>query len=105
VMDNLSTTDTGDLRLGAEQQRRARLHAHLRELPEPDRVPLLGDRRVRRQERRPPRLGHRGCQVNFMSVTGEVLSSPAFGYASARCTPGANTPCSWQTYDCTKAAS
>ncbi len=31
-----------------------------------------------------------------MSVTGEVLSSPACGYASARCTPGANIPCSWQ---------
>ena len=52
VMDNLSThKNPRHPRVGRRQQRRARIHPHLRQLPEPDRMPLLGDRRVRDQER------------------------------------------------------
>ena len=57
IADNLSAHKTPDIRSwAAEQQRRAGVHPDLRQLPEPDRVPLLGDRRVRRQQRRLPRL-------------------------------------------------
>jgi transposase len=59
IADNLSTPqDPGDPRMGRRLQRRTRLHPDLRQLPEPHRVPLLGNRRVRGQERRLPRLGH-----------------------------------------------
>jgi hypothetical protein len=56
----LRAQDAGDPRLGRRRQHRAGLHPDLRQLPEPHRVPLLGDRRVRDQQRRLARLGHAG---------------------------------------------
>ena len=54
----LRAQDARHPHLGRREQRRADLHPDLRQLPEPDRMPLLGDQRVRRQQRRLPELGH-----------------------------------------------
>ena len=53
----LDPQDPGDPRMGRGAEHRAGVHADLRQLPQPHRVPLLGDRRVRHQQRRLPRLG------------------------------------------------
>ena len=58
IQDNLSANWTPDIRdLRRRQQHRARPDPDLRQLPEPHRVSLPADQRVRRQERRLPRLG------------------------------------------------
>ena len=58
IQDNLSANWTpDDPRLRRRQQDRARPDPDLRQLPQPGRVPLLRDHRVRRQQRRLPRLG------------------------------------------------
>jgi transposase len=54
----LHPLDTGDSQVGGRQQHGPGSHADLCQLPQPHRVPVLGDRRVRDQERRLPRLGH-----------------------------------------------
>ena len=53
----LGQLDRGHSRLRGHQQHRARPDADLRQLPQPDRGALPADQRVRRRERRLPRLG------------------------------------------------
>jgi len=54
---HLDTLLAGDPRVRGREQDRARPDPDLRQLPEPGRVPLLGAHRVRRLQRRLPRLG------------------------------------------------
>ena len=58
IQDNLSANWTPDIRaFAADQPDRARRDSDLCQLPQPGRVPLLPDHRVRRQQRRLRRLG------------------------------------------------
>ena len=54
----LHPQDPGDLRLGGQREHRTGLHADLRQLPQSHRMPFLGHRRVRHQQRRLRHMGH-----------------------------------------------
>ena len=59
IADNLSAHKTPDIRAWAQDNNVELVFTPTyASLPGPNRVPLLGDRRVRRQQRRLPRLGH-----------------------------------------------
>ena len=61
IADNLSTHKTPAIREWADDANTELVFTpDLRQLPQPHRVPLLGHRRVRHQQRRLPRLGHPG---------------------------------------------
>lgn len=60
VLDNFPTQGRGDPRVGSGQQRRARLHAVLRVMAEPDRGAVPGAALLHAGRHRPPRPRHPG---------------------------------------------